>query len=172
MTTRTVCFVPLWLRSWTIVGFGQLLFLLLVGAVIVGSSGESGPRRGTDPRSSDQLSPLQHSFTTVLPMQIQYDTNLTENNVHRRRSSASADSADSVVPPNILTASHLSALRDLVSDKKITVHLGLRVTLSGPIELLDQVLSLNKEAGIYSTGGKEGLFSMRVVGVKKATSAP
>lgn len=66
------------------------------------------------------MSCLLCDVSTALPMQIQYDTNLTENNVRRRRSLASADSADSVVPLNILTASHLSDLRDLVSDKKIT----------------------------------------------------
>lgn len=59
---------------------------------------------------------------TVLPMQLQMpqDTNMTEVNVRRRRSSSSADIEDSVLPPKILTASHLSSLRDLVSDKKIT----------------------------------------------------
>lgn len=63
------------------------------------------------------------NVSTALPMppQIPRDTNMTENSVRRRRrSSSSADTEDSVLPPNILTASHLSSLRDLVSDKKIT----------------------------------------------------
>ncbi|XP_046893188.1 uncharacterized protein LOC124478790 isoform X2 [Hypomesus transpacificus] len=56
------------------------------------------------------------------------------------------------------TASHLSSLKALLSNKKYTVRLGLRVTLVGPRELLDPqlLLALQKEIigllGIVATG--------------------
>lgn len=61
------------------------------------------------------------STVLLMPMQTPLDFNMTENNViRRRRSSSSADTGDSGLPAKILTASHLSTLRYLVSDKKIT----------------------------------------------------
>ncbi|KAI9517324.1 hypothetical protein NQZ68_004541 [Dissostichus eleginoides] len=115
--------------------------------MLKGSLGESGPRRTAPTRSSADQSLPQHFFTTVVPMLTPNDTDMTENNVRRRRSSSSADTEDSALPLKFLTATHLSALRHLMSDKKITVRLGLRVSLTGPGELLDPqlLLSMNKE---------------------------
>ncbi|CAB1446222.1 unnamed protein product [Pleuronectes platessa] len=176
---KTSCFVALRLRSWIFISFGNLLFLLPPVTVLAGSSQESEPWRGTAPRSSDTQPLLQNAFTPVQPvsLQIQYDTNMTENYVHRRRRSSSSGSDDaehSELPRNLLTTSHLSTLRDLLSDKKISVRLGLRVSLSGPSELLDPqfLLSLSKQPGLYNTGGKPGVFTMRIVGIKKAAAAP
>ncbi|KAK5869806.1 hypothetical protein PBY51_024496 [Eleginops maclovinus] len=99
---------------------------------------------------------------------------MTENNVRRRKSSSSADTGDITLPLKFLTDYHLSALRQLTSDKKITVHLGLRVSLTGPGQLLDPqlLLAMNKEPGIYNIGEKGGLFSMRIVGIKRVTFTP
>ncbi|XP_034092313.1 uncharacterized protein LOC117559732 isoform X3 [Gymnodraco acuticeps] len=126
-------------------GLGNLPFLLLLGTI--GSLGESGPRKTAPTRSSADQSLPQHFFTTVIPMLTPNDTDMTENNVRRRRSSSSADTEDSALPLKFLTATHLSALRHLISDEKITVRLGLRVSLTGPGELLDPqlLLSMNKE---------------------------
>lgn len=70
------------------------------------------------------MSRLFSDVSTVLsvPLQIPHNSNMTENKVRRRRrrSSSSADAEYSVLPPKILTASHLSSLRDLVSTKKTT----------------------------------------------------
>ncbi|KAE8294091.1 hypothetical protein D5F01_LYC07038 [Larimichthys crocea] len=171
MIERTVCFGTLQLKRWTIVGFDHLLFLLLFGTVFVGSWGEPQPWRETTSKSLEDQPLRQHSSTTVLlmPMQTPLDFNMTENNViRRRRSSSSADTGDSGLPAKILTASHLSTLRYLVSDKKITVRLGLRVSLTGPSEILDpqHLLSLYKEPGIYNIGEK-GPFVMKIVEIKK-----
>ncbi|KAG7514480.1 hypothetical protein JOB18_034805 [Solea senegalensis] len=166
---RTACFVALTLRSWILLRFVRILFIIILGTSLVVGSG------GTFSWSSDKEALLQQAFAagSAYSPQIKHGgANLTENHVRRRRSSDMVESAD--LPPNILTASHLSSLRDLVSDKKITVRLGLRVSLSGPSELLDPqlLLSLGKEPGIYNTGGKTGVFSMRVVGIKRVTSSP
>lgn len=70
-----------------------------------------------------------------VPLQTPRDTNMIENNVsRRRRSSSSNDTDDSALPPKFLTAAHLSSLRDLVSDKKIT---------GG--EILSHLISLNSK---------------------------
>lgn len=60
------------------------------------------------------------STASPVPLQIPSDSNMTQLNVRRKRSSASAATKDTVLPSNILTTSHLSALRDLVSEKKIS----------------------------------------------------
>ncbi|KAM8746239.1 uncharacterized protein AB9X84_017169 isoform 2-T2 [Acanthopagrus schlegelii] len=138
-----------------------------------GAFGGSDPWRGGASRSLEDQPLLQHSSTTVLPMPLQspHDTNTTENNVRKRRSSFSDTD---VLPAAFLTAADLPSLRDLVSDKKFTVRLGLRVSLTGWREHLDPQLLLSKykEPGIYNTGEKAGVFTMRVVGVTRVTSSP
>lgn len=47
------------------------------------------------------------------------EANMTEGSI-RGRSSSFTDSEQPVLPPNILTASHLSSLRELLSDQTIT----------------------------------------------------
>ncbi|MEQ2244317.1 hypothetical protein ILYODFUR_015808 [Ilyodon furcidens] len=53
-----------------------------------------------------------------------------------------------------------------------TVRLGFRVSLIGPSEILEsQMLLLLKEnSDIYNTGQKSGLFTMRVVRLKKVST--
>lgn len=75
---------------------------------------------------------LHNDLSTMwpVPLQISSDSNVTEMNVHGKRSLASAASEDFVLPSKILTTSHLSALRDLVSDKKISGLCNINYTTS------------------------------------------
>ncbi|XP_024910043.1 uncharacterized protein LOC103393728 isoform X2 [Cynoglossus semilaevis] len=134
-------------------------------SVSTGSTGQFETWSHTDSGSSVGH-PLHQPFIAGRP-------NLTENNVQRRRR-RSTDTTPGTLPLNILTSDHLSVLRTLVSDKKITVRLGLHVSLTGPSEMMDPqfLLSLGKEPAIYNTGGKTGIFSMRVLEVKRVGSAP
>ncbi|XP_030287999.1 uncharacterized protein LOC115590759 isoform X2 [Sparus aurata] len=173
MTKRTACFGAQRFQSWNRVGFDHLFFFLLLGTISVGALGGSDPWRGAASGSLEDQPLLQLSSTTVLPMRLQspHNTNTTENTVRKRRSSSTDTD---VLPPTFLTAADLPFLRDLVSDKKFTVRLGLHVSLTGWSEHLDPQLLLSKykEPGIYNTGEKAGVFTMRVLGVTRVTSSP
>lgn len=70
-----------------------------------------------------------------------------------REKSSFTDTDDSVFPPKILTAAHLSSLRDLLSDKKITGEMLLLLLLCSPVSQAvmcsdQQQLSMKKVTGI------------------------
>uniref|UniRef100_A0AAV2L1R4 Uncharacterized protein n=1 Tax=Knipowitschia caucasica TaxID=637954 RepID=A0AAV2L1R4_KNICA len=134
-------------------------FFILIGAFLVGSWADLGSLTETTLRPSDQdtNSIENHGVHTI---------NLTAH-LHRSKRSSNSTRLD------ILGPSHLSALQDLLSDRKSTVRLGLRIAVRGPNELVEQQLRLllSKESGLYNAGDKAGLFSMRVLGIKKVSSS-
>ncbi|XP_036067413.1 uncharacterized protein LOC112150939 [Oryzias melastigma] len=105
-------------------------------------------------------------------LQISNNINVTEQDANRTRRSSDMMSAEPLDSPRILTASDLSSLRDLLSKKKITVRLGLRVSLRGPKEFLSPQLLVmvnGEKPGLFNTGETSGTFSMKIIGIRKVT---
>ncbi|KAK7889352.1 hypothetical protein WMY93_024912 [Mugilogobius chulae] len=125
---------------------------LIVGVLLVGSWAETTLRH---------LNP--DTVGTDFQSRLIYTSNMTAQHIRSRRSTDAAHF-------DILGPSHLSALRNLLSDRKITVRFGLRISV--PDELLEPQLQLllNKQPVLYNAGNKAGLFSMRVLEIKKISN--